>query len=471
MSADEIAALSLTGVAAKIAAKELSAVEVTEAALDRIARHGDALNCIAAVDPDEALVQARKSDEALAKNGPSGSLHGVPLAHKDMYYRAGRVSACGSKIRADYVPEITSTALAKLDAAGALEVARLQMVEFATGPTGHNEMTGTPRNPWNTEYITGGSSSGSGSAVAGRLVYGALGSDTGGSIRIPAYCNGLVGMKATYGRVSRYGAMPLSFSLDHVGPLCRTVNDCAVITQAVAGYDPDDPTTSREPVGDYTAGIEDGVKGLRLGVPANHFFDDVDEEVRIAIEASIEVYRKLGAEIVEIEIPGIAHGFALGEVLGRVEAATYHSTNLRERPQDYGTQTRNRLMQGFYYPGTRYIEALNLRGQLLAQFTEVVFDVADMLIAPSVPMAVPTIAETDLSANQGFLDTIARFGSCTRPFNFLGLPALGVPCGFTSNGLPTGYQIVGRSFDEATLFRAARAYERETGCTDKGPVL
>ena len=471
MSADEIAALSLTGVAAKIAAKELSAVEVTEAALDRIARHGDTLNCIAAVDPDEALAQARKSDEALAKNGPSGSLHGVPLAHKDMYYRAGRVSACGSKIRADYVPEITSTALAKLDAAGALEVARLQMVEFATGPTGHNEMTGTPRNPWNTEYITGGSSSGSGSAVAGRLVYGALGSDTGGSIRIPAYCNGLVGMKATYGRVSRYGAMPLSFSLDHVGPLCRTVNDCAVMTQAVAGYDPDDPTTSREPVVDYTASIEDGVKGLRLGVPANHFFDDVDEEVRIAIEASIEVYRKLGAEIVEIEIPGIAHGFALGEVLGRVEAATYHSTNLRKRPQDYGIQTRNRLMQGFYYPGTRYIEALHLRGQLLAQFTAAVFDVADMLIAPSVPMSVPTIAETDLSANQGFLDMIARFGSCTRPFNFLGLPALGVPCGFTSSGLPTGYQIVGRSFDEATLFRAARAYERETGCTDKAPVL
>lgn len=471
MSADEIAALSLTDVAAKITAKELSAVEVTQASLERISRHNDALNCVAAVDPEDALAQARKSDEILAKDGPIGPLHGVPLAHKDMYYRAGRVSACGSKIRADYVPDITSTALKKLDAAGALEVARLQMVEFATGPTGHNEMAGTPRNPWNTGHITGGSSSGSGSAVAGRMVYGALGSDTGGSIRIPAYCNGLVGMKATYGRVSRYGAMPLSFSLDHVGPLCRTVTDCAVMTQAVAGYDPDDPTTSREPVADYTANIEGGVKGLRIGVPSNHFFDDVDAEVKAAIEAAIEVYRKLGAEIVEIEIPGIANGFALGEVLGRVEAATYHSTGLRERPQDYGTQTRNRLMQGFLYPGTRYIEALNLRGQLLAQFTEAVFGVADILIAPSVPMTVPTIAETDVSANQGFLDMIARFGSCTRPFNFLGLPALGVPCGFTSNGLPTGYQIVGRSFDEAMLFQAARAYERETGCTDKAPAL
>jgi aspartyl-tRNA(Asn)/glutamyl-tRNA(Gln) amidotransferase subunit A len=471
MSADEIAALSLTDVARKIREKELSSVEVTQASLDRIARHGDTLNCVAHVDPEDALSQARKADAALASDGPAGPLHGVPLAHKDMYYRAGRVSACGSKIRADFVPDITSTALKKLDAAGALEVARLQMVEFATGPTGHNEVAGTPRNPWNTDHITGGSSSGSGSAVAGRLVYGALGSDTGGSIRIPAYCNGLVGMKATYGRVSRYGAMPLSFSLDHVGPLCRTVTDCAVVTQAIAGYDPDDPTTSREPVGDYLADIEGGVKGLRIAVPANHFFEDIDDEVRAAIEASIEVYRKLGAEILEVEIPGIKHGFALGEVLGRVEAATYHSTWLRERPQDYGTQTRNRIMQGFYYPGTRYIEALNLRGQLLDRFTDAVFSVADMVIAPSVPMAVPTIEETDVSANQGFLDMIARFGSCTRPFNFLGLPALGVPCGFTSSGLPTGYQIVGRSFDEATLFRAARAFERETGCTERAPAL
>tara|TARA_B100000459_G_scaffold140995_1_gene100448 strand:+ start:809 stop:2224 length:1416 start_codon:yes stop_codon:yes gene_type:complete len=471
MSADEIAALSLTEVAVKIADKELSAVEATEAMLDRIDRHGGTLNCIANVDPEDALAQARASDDHLAKHGAKGPLHGVPLAHKDMYYRAGRVSACGSKIRADYVPDITSTALKKLDDAGALEVARLNMVEFATGPTGHNEVAGTPRNPWNTDHITGGSSSGSGSAVAGRLVFGALGSDTGGSIRIPSYCNGLVGMKATYGRVSRYGAMPLSFSLDHVGPLCRTVTDCAILTQAIAGYDPDDPTTSREPVGDYMTQVEDGVQGLRIAVPANHFFEEIDDEVRAAVEDAVEVYRKIGAEIVEIEVPGIDNGFALGEVLGRVEAATYHSTWLRERPEDYGTQTRNRLMQGFYYPGTRYIEALNLRGQLLSQFTDTVFAVADALIAPAVPFQVPKIADTDVGANQGFLDMIAGFGRCTRPFNFLGLPALSVPYGFTSNGLPTGYQVVGRSFDEATLFRAARAFERETGCTDRAPEI
>ena len=214
---------------------------------------------------------------------------------------------------------------------------------------------------------------------------------------------------------------PLSFSLDHVGPLCRTVTDCAVFTQAIAGHDPDDPTTSREPVGDYLADIEGGVKGLRLGVPSNHFFDDVDDDVREAIEASIEVFRKLGAEIVEVEVPGIKHGFALGEVLGRVEAATYHSTWLRERPEDYGTQTRNRLMQGFYYPGTRYIEALNMRGQLLSGFTDAVFSVADMLIAPSVPMAVPTIAETDMSANQGFSRYDRAFRLLYATVQFFGL--------------------------------------------------
>jgi len=471
MSGDDIAQLSLAETARRIAAKELSAVEVTEASLARIDRYGDKLNCIAAGDPDDALAQARRADDALAKNGPTGPLHGVPLAHKDMYYRAGRVSGCGSRIRADFVPEVTSTALERLDAAGALDIARLNMVEFATGPTGHNEVVGTPRNPWNTDHITGGSSSGSGSAVAGRLVYGALGSDTGGSIRIPAYCCGLVGMKATYGRVSRYGAMPLSFSLDHVGPLCRTVEDCAIVTQAIAGHDPNDPTTGLEPVLDYLDGIEDGVKGLRIGVPTNHFYDEIDDDVRASMEASLAVYQALGAEIVEVEVPEIESGFALGEVLSRVEAATFHGNWLRERFEDYGVQTRNRLMQGLYYPATRYIEARNLRGALLAKFVESVFDVADVLHAPSVGMAVPTIAESDVSANQGFLDFIARFGRCTRPFNFLGLPALGVPSGFTSNGLPTGFQLVGRAFDEKTLFRVARAYEQETGCTDKAPEL
>jgi len=222
MSADDIATLTLAEAAEKIVGREISSLEATEAALDRIGRYGEKLHAIVHCDEEAALGSARKADEELASGNIRGPLHGVPLAHKDMYYRAGWTAACGSNILADFVPDVTSTAIQRLDAAGALDIARLNMVEFAFGPTGHNEVAGTPRNPWNTDYITGGSSSGSGASVAGRLVYGALGSDTGGSIRLPAQCCGLAGVKGTYGLVSRFCAMPLSYSLDNVGPLTRT---------------------------------------------------------------------------------------------------------------------------------------------------------------------------------------------------------------------------------------------------------
>ena len=471
MTGDEVAGLSLTDVAGKIAAGELSSVETTEAALARIDRYGERLHVVAGIDPEAALADAAAADKEQASGNLRGPLHGVPLAHKDMYYRAGRISACGSTIRKDFVPEVTSTALMRLDAAGALDVARLNMVEFAYGPTGHNEVVGTPRNPWNPDHITGGSSSGPGAAVASRMVYAALGSDTGGSIRIPSYCCGLVGMKATYGRVSRYGAMPLSFSLDHVGPLTRTVADCAIVTQTIAGPDPMDPTTSNRPVGDYMAGLEAGVKGLRIAVPTNYFYDIVDDALRPHLEASVEVFRELGAEIVPVEVPSIDLANRMINIVLGVEAAAYHAEWLGERAQDYGEQTRNRLLPGLYFPATRYIEALNLRRHVLAEFSAAVFGVADMLHAPNVPVPVPPIDEGDIGAKPGFLDYLRTFTHCTRPINFLGLPSLAVPCGFTEGGLPCGFQLVGRPFDEATLFRAGRAFERETGCTDRAPEL
>ncbi len=469
--ADEIAALSLVDVAARIAARDLSSVEVTEAALDRISRFGAQLHAIAECDPEQALDQARRADDALASGDAAGPLHGVPLAHKDMYYRAGRVSACGSSIRADYVPEVTSTALTKLDAAGALDIARLNMVEFAFGPTGHNSVVGTPRNPWNTDHITGGSSSGSGASVAGRLVYGALGSDTGGSIRLPSHCCGLVGMKGTYGRVSRYGAMPLSYSLDHVGPLCRTVTDCAVVTGAVAGHDPNDPTTSRHPVPNYRDGIEDGVQGMRIGVPEEFFYDDVDDEIASLLENSLQVYRSLGAEIISVPAPQINLASRVANVIIGVEAASFHGRWIRERPLDYGDQTRNRILPGFYYPASRYVEALNLRAAILKTFCDEVFDKVDMVHAPVIPFEIPRIDESDIGAQPAFLRYLASITRCTRPANCLGLPTLAMPCGFTAAGLPTGFQLIGRAFDEKTLFRAGRAYERETEWSTRAPAL
>ena len=471
MSADEIAALSVAEAAEKIASKEISSVEATVAALDRIGRYGATLHAIVHCDGDAAIHAAKGADADLATGKVRGPLHGVPLAHKDMYYRAGWTAACGSNILADYVPDVTSTAIARLDEAGALDIARLNMVEFAFGPTGHNEVAGTPRNPWNTDYITGGSSSGSGAAVAGRLVYGALGSDTGGSIRLPAQCCGLSGVKGTYGLVSRYGAMPLSYSLDHVGPLTRTVKDSALILQAIAGHDPNDATTSHRDVPEYLDGIEDGVKGMRIGVPENHCYDPVEDAVREPLEASLEVYRALGAEIVSLQADGIELANRFANVVMATEAAAYHSKWMRECPDDYGAQTLSRLLPGLYYSGTRYIEGLNLRATILEAFCSAVFDKVDVLHAPVIPVEIPRIDETDAGARPGYMNSIASITHNTRAINYLGLPTVSVPCGFTTNGLPTGFQLIGRPFDEKTLLRAGHAYERETRWCDMAPEL
>jgi aspartyl-tRNA(Asn)/glutamyl-tRNA(Gln) amidotransferase subunit A len=386
-----------------------------------------------------------------------------------MFYRAGRISACGSRIRSQFVPEHTATVLARLDAAGALDIARLNMVEFAYGPTGHNEITGTPRNPWNRQYITGGSSSGPAAAVAAGLVYGSLGSDTGGSVRIPASCCGLVGMKPTYGRASRYGSMGLSFTLDHPGTLTRTVRDCAILLKAICGHDANDGATVEREVPDFLVGLEEGARGLRIAVPQNYFYDPVTPAVRRVLDESVEVFRALGAQIVRVTIPSIELANPMVMLIMAVEAAQLHGRWLAERPGDYGAQTRNRLLPGLLYPATRYVDALNLRQKVMHDFAEAVFRQADVLHLPVLPCEVPTIAESDLAANPGFSEFIFNFGHCTRPFNYLGLPALSVPAGFTANGLPCGLQLVGRPFDEQTLLRAARAYERETGFTSARP--
>ena len=472
MPDDALAGLTLTELAAAIGARKVSSLEATENCLAGLDRHGPALNCVAGIEPEAALEAARAADAELAAGRARGALHGVPLAHKDMFYRAGRVSACGSRILADFVPEVTSTALARLDGAGALDIARLNMVEFALGTTGHNEITGAVRNPWNPAHVTGGSSSGPGAAVAARLVYGALGSDTGGSIRLPAAACGLVGVKPTFGRVSRHGAMPLSFTLDTVGPLARGVADAALILQTIAGPDPNDPTTGSEPVPDYLSDLEAGVRGLRIATPENYFYDPVDPEVAALARASLEVFAALGAEIVPVEMPAsIELGNPLTMLILAVEGAAFHGRWLEQRRADYGRQTLGRLLPGLLYPAKRYVEALSLRRKVVDELREAVFERADVLHTPVWPFPLPTIEESDLAANPGFTEFIAATGHCSRPVNYAGLPGVSVPAGFTANGLPCAFQLVGRPFDEALLLRAARAYERETACTAPAPAL
>jgi len=469
---DEIALLSLAAVADAIRKREISSEEATRASLARMEAHGGKVAAIAELDPDAALAQARAADAALARGDATGPLHGVPLAHKDMFYRAGRISGCGSKIRADFVAQETGTVLERLDRAGALDIARLNMVEFALGVTGHNEVMPTPRNPWNTAHITGGSSSGSGASVAARLVYGAMGSDTGGSIRFPACCNGVVGLKPTWSRVSRFGAMPLSPSLDTLGPLARTVEDTALMFQAIAGHDPRDPTSSWLSVPDYTAGLDGDLKGLRVGVPETYFYDPVDPVVAEMVQASLDPLVDAGAELVGVTIPeSIALSNPLTSLITATEGASIHQRWLQTRPGDYGSQTRARMATGLATPATRYLQARDLRAPLLAEFAEAVFDKVDVLHCPVMISEVPTIAETDMAANPGFVDMVVRFGHCTRPINFLGLPALTVPCGFTPNGLPTAFQVVARPFDEATMLRVGHAYQAGTDWHERAPEL
>lgn len=461
---DELAGLSLTEVAASIRRKNVSAVEVTRACLARIEAWQPRINCFIEVEPDAALAAARALDRELARRGPRGPLHGVPLAHKDLFYRRGKVCSAGSEIRRDWVAPYTATVMQRLESAGAICLGRLNMAEFAADPTGHNAHYGACRNPWNPAYIPGGSSSGSGAAVAARLVYGALGSCTGGSIRLPAAANGIVGLTPTYGRVSRFGAVPRSWSLDHIGPLARTALDCARLTSVIAGHDPDDGTSSPARVPNFERAATRGIKGLRIGVPRKYFYDDVSADVGGALAESLRALKSLGARIVAVSVPDPRPLYQLNDVIMKCEAAVIHGQWMRERPGDYADYLLARLEPGLHIPATRYIEALALRARALAEFTDKVMSRADVLHCPVFPRPLPTLAEMDpAGADPARLAAIGTLPNLTRLFNYYGVPALSVPCGFSANGLPVAFQVAARPFDEATLFALAHAYQ---GVTD-----
>ena len=466
----EPALMSLVAVATAIADKKFSSREVTQSCLNRIADWQPRLNAFMAIEAESALAAADAADADLAKGNSRGPLHGVPLAHKDMYYDAGKVVTCGSKIRRDFVATTTSTALQRLKDAGTVRSGSLQMVEFAYGPTGHNVHYGAVRNPWNVDHITGGSSSGSGSAVAARLTFAALGSDTGGSIRMPAHFCGVTGLKTTVGRISRAGAMPLSQSLDTVGPLAQTVEDCALLTGLMAGSDPEDLTASTRPVPDYMAACQGSMKGLRIGVPTAFYVDDLDAEVADVLDETIATLRQEGAEIVKVDLPDQRQLTAACQLVLATEAAAFHKRWLIERPQDYGAQVLMRLQNGLAIPAVSYLEAMRWRGPALSAYLAAVAG-TDAVLAPVAPMPAPTIAESDVGNSIDAEAVIQRITKFTRPINYLGLPSLSIPTGFTKAGLPVGMQLVGRAFDEAMLFRIGAAFQRATDFHARVPKL
>ncbi len=457
-------AMTLVEAAAAVREKRVSSLELTQAALSRAESLQPKFNAFVRVDAEEAQAAARACDADLARGRIRGPLHGVPLAHKDMFYRAGRISTCGSKIRAGWVAPETAAVLERLDAAGAIQIGTLNMTEFAYGPTGQNAFLGDARNPWNPAHITGGSSSGSAVSVASRIVYAALGSDTAGSVRMPAALCGVTGMKTTFGRVTRAGCMPLSQSLDTVGPLTRTVADNALMLAVLAGRDARDPSTLAVDVPDYVAAATRvDVRGLRLGIPRGFFDANLDGDVARLIDAAAQAFRGLGAEVIEVAMPDLdainAAGFLLtwGDVIG------VHGAWMRERATDYTAQTRGRVEVTLAAGAADYVDAQRCRARLLRDFAAQVFSRCDALIAPVLAFPVPKFADVDVSGGPEMMRILDEITRLMRPVNVLGLPALALPCGFTPGSLPCGMQLIGRPFAEAQLYRMGAAYQ---GVTD-----
>lgn len=468
---DDFLALTLTEAADALARGEVTSVALTAACLERLRAHGARLNCVASVESDAVLERAEQLDRERKSGRLRGKLHGVPLAHKDLFYRKGKVVACGSLILRDFVPGTSATVLDRLDASGALNLGSLHMAEFAFSPTGYNKHYGHCRNPWNPDHVPGGSSSGSGAAVAARLAFGSLGTDSGGSIRHPAAMCGVTGLKPTHTRVSRAGVMPLSFSLDCVGPMARSVRDCARLLAAIAGPDAADPTASGGNVPDYEAQLSGDVRGLRIAVPEKYYYDCVAGEVGARLEASLKAFRQLGARIVPAGVPDIALINGLAQLVMGVEAAAAHGRWLRTRREDYSELVLSRIEPGLLYPATRYCEALALRAGIAQEFLDTALGHADILHLPAVSIPAPTIAETTAGDPAKVSQILGALTHCTRGINYLGLPAISVPAGFTANGLPCAFQLVGRPFAEELLLRAADAYQRITDWHQQAPPL
>ena len=463
--------LSLTAAAAAIRDKRVSSLELTRAALARARALQPTCNPFVRIDEEEALSAARACDAELAAGRLRGPLHGVPLAHKDMFYRKGRIATCGSKIRAEWRADSTASVLEKLDAAGAIQIGNLNMTEFAYGPTGQNAFLGDARNPWNTDHLTGGSSSGSAVSVAARAVFAALGSDTAGSVRMPAALCGVTGMKTTFGRVSRAGCMPLSQSLDTIGPLTRTVADNALMLSIIAGRDARDPSTLDVAVPDYVAAAALPANGLTIGLPRGFFDEQVDPQVAALIAAAAQAFRKLGVDVVEVAMPDLDAINATGFILTWGDVIGVHGRWMRERAQDYTVQTRGRIEVTLAANAADYVDAQRARGRMLRDFAASVFSKCDALLAPVLAFPVPRLSDVDVSGGPSMMRILDEITRLMRPINVLGLPALALPCGFTTGGLPCGMQLIGRPFAEDRLYRLGGAYQGVTDWHTRAPAL
>ena len=465
----ELTRLSITEASDLLRRRSVSSVELTDATLRRIEETDPVVHAYVMVLAERARRSAYQADRGLARGRCRGPLHGIPVAVKDICYMRDLPTEAGSRVLAGFVPGYDATVVRRLEDAGAIIIGKTMTHEFAYGVN-----TPPTRTPWNLECYPGGSSVGSAVAVTVGSAFAAIGTDTGGSIRNPAAINGIVGLKPTYGRVSRSGVISLGTSLDHVGPLTRTVEDCATVLQVIAGHDPMDASSVDEPVPDFTGDLETGVQGLRIGVERAHFFyEGVTEDTRRAVEAVLETLQRLGATFVDVDLPELAWSpQVLMTILG-AEASTFHRRWLRERPHDYDPATRLALEMGELIPATHYLLAQRarslLRHRMASLFSAHRLDVllSPTLPTPTVPLQDRFVERSDFPGESPAVSSVHH----TFSANLTGQPALSVPCGLSSTNLPIGFQLMGRPFDEAMLFRVARAYEREHAWSTMRPEV
>lgn len=460
----EPASLTIATAADLIESRELSPVDLTQACLDRIDSLQDQLNAFITVLDEQALRQAREAEAQIQKGRYLGPLHGIPVGLKDLFDVAGAPTTAGSKVFAERVAREDSAVVARLKAAGAIIIGKHNLHEFGFGATNLSSYFGPTRNPWDLSRISGGSSGGSAIAVVTGQCLGAIGTDTGGSIRIPAALSGVVGVKPTYGLVSRKG-IPLSRSLDYAGPLTRTALDSALLMNAIAGYDQRDPASVETPETDYTSGIDDGVSGLKIGIPRAHFYEGADAEVLRAVEGAVGILTELGATTQEVEVPSISYLDASFIVIMMSEATALHLPLLRERADDYMPDARRRLEAGVLFSATEYVQAQRVRAKLTEEALEMMRQV-DVLVTPTTPIPATTQEESSRS-----IEATRSLNRCTAFFNVTGLPAMSVPCGFTADGLPVAFQVAARPFQDATALRVAHTYQKHTDWHERRPPL
>ena len=466
MNENELCYLTIAEATAGLRRKKYSPVDLTEACLERIQALDGKLHSFITLTADLARLQAKQAEQELHSGKDRGPLHGIPIALKDLYATKGIPTTCHSAVLENWLPDHDATTVTKLHEAGTILLGKLGMHEFAFGGPSVDAPFPAVRNPWKTAHIPGGSSSGSGAALAAGFCYGALGSDTGGSIRTPSSHCGIVGIKPTYGRVSRSGVIPLSWSLDHAGPMARSVEDCAILLQALAGYDAKDNASASVAVPNFQTGMKDGIKGLRVGVPRKNWFDEnlgIDPQTEAVFNQALKVLETLGAQIIDIDGKPFSLARKANQTILVCEAYTYHEETYRETPMKFGSSVRRRMLEGAFLSAADYLTAQRARAvlndQIRANFTKVnVFAVPG---AARPPEAFEAMDPNEQNMRPSF----------TNPFNLTGLPAISVPCGFTDGNLPAGFQIVAPAFEEAACFRVAYAYEQATEWHKKRPVL